>query len=81
MSSDLQISNEELKRQMRDAADKEDELNEEISELRKLNDDNYLENNNLKDRMKMMESEGAENIEKLKRDIESLKQKVHIVFY
>lgn len=76
MSSDLQISNEELKRQMRDAAVKEDELNEEISELRKLNDDNYLENNNLKDRLKMMESEGSENIEKLKRNIESLKQKV-----
>lgn len=61
---------------MRDAAVKEDELNEEISELRKLNDDNYLENNNLKDRLKMMESEGSENIEKLKRNIESLKQKV-----
>jgi phage host-nuclease inhibitor protein Gam len=74
------MTNEELKRKLREADAKESELSDEISELRKLNDDNYLENNNLKDRLKMVESRSSESIESLKREIEMLKRKVTVNF-
>jgi hypothetical protein len=80
MSADIEMTNEELKRKLREADAKESELSDEISELRKLNDDNYLENNNLKDRLKMVESRSSESIESLKREIEMLKRKVTVNF-
>lgn len=52
---------------------KGERVDEEIGELRKLNDNNYIENGNLKERIIILESNGNETIENLKKEVERLK--------
>lgn len=58
---------------------KEDDLNEEIKELRTMNDNTYLECNNLKDRLYIIEHENNETIESLRAEIKRLKNEVIII--
>lgn len=74
--ADLEKQNEELARKLACSLKKENELDEEIGELRKLNDNNYIENGNLKERIIILESNGNETIENLKKEVERLKSEV-----
>lgn len=48
-------------------------MDEEINELRKLNDDHYLDNSNLKEKIQVLENENFESYESLKGEIKRLK--------
>ena len=74
--TDLKTENDELKRQIIELIRKEVDLNEEIGDLKKLNDDIYIENCNLKERICAMEGNNQETIDSLKEEVKRLKNEV-----
>ncbi len=74
--TDLKAENDELKRQIIELIRKETDLNEEVVELRKLNESNYIENSNLKERISFLEGGNHETIQSLREDVKRLKDEV-----
>jgi len=73
---EIKTDNDELKRQISELIRKEIDMNEEIIELRKLNESNYIENSNLKQQLGLLECDSNETIQSLREAVNQLQFEV-----
>ncbi len=73
---EIKTDNDELKRQISELIRKEIDMNEEIIELRKLNESNYIENSNLKQQLSLLECDSNETIQSLREAVNQLQFEV-----